>query len=311
MKKCLAVLLGLYLVACMGCNLGSAEDTTKADEPKPTSIEDSQPSKEPVKEDEPEAIITETPKPEEPFRFVDAHGNWYETTINPNLNLHNYNWEYLTNDNSGISYEDQNYRIRKGIDVSHHQGDIDWDKVKASGYEFVIIRIGYRGYGQTGSLNQDRTFYTNIQEAQAVGLDVGVYFFAQAINEEEALEEANFVLDMLEGYSLQLPITYDPELIRDDEARTDNVTGEQFTKNTIVFCERIKDAGYEPMIYSNMVWEAELFDMEQLQEYPFWYADYEKIPQTPYDFSFWQYTETGKVDGIEGNVDLNIQFVAK
>ena len=138
---------------------------------------------------------------------------------------------------------------------------------------------------------------------------MGVYFFSQAINEEEAAEEADFVIGLLEGYELQLPVVYDPELIRDDEARTDEVTGEQFTANTIAFCERIKAAGYQPMIYSNMVWESELFDLKQLQDYPIWYADYEPIPQTPYNFVMWQYTEKGYVEGINGIVDRNVWFV--
>lgn len=248
--------------------------------------------------------ITETP-----LRFVDAWGEWHDTTINPNVAAHNYDWSYLTNDATGISYiGDANYTYRTGIDVSYYQGDIDWKKVKNAGYEFAILRIGYRGYGDAGILRVDERFYANLEQAQDAGLDVGVYFFAQAVNETEAVEEADFVLGLLKGYELQLPVVYDPELIRDTEARTDNVTGAQFTQNTIAFCEKIKSAGYEPMIYSNMVWEAFLFDMEQLQEYPFWYADYEAVPQTPYDFSIWQYTEKGRVDGIEGNVDLNIQF---
>ena len=253
----------------------------------------------------PETEVIETP---ETLRFVDAHGEWFETEIVSSVKKHPYNWALLTNDENGISYNDENYRIIHGIDVSKWQGRIDWNKVKADGYEFVIIRMGYRGYSQAGGMALDEMFYKNIQGAQAAGLDVGVYFFSQAINEKEALEEAEFVLDALEGYELQLPIVYDPELIRDQPARTNDVTGEQFTKNTLVFCETIKEAGYEPMIYSNMVWEAFLFDMTQLQDYPFWYADYEPIPQTPYHFVMWQYSETGTVDGISGNVDLNILF---
>ena len=104
-------------------------------------------------------------------------------------------------------------------------------------------------------------------------------------------------------------MVYDPELIRDDVARTDEVTGEQFTANTIAFCEKIKEAGYQPMIYSNMVWESELFDLKQLEDYPIWYADYEPVPQTPYHFQMWQYTEKGTVDGITGIVDRNVWFV--
>ena len=253
-----------------------------------------------------EIITAETTQP---FRFIDAWGEWHETEILSSVKKHPYHWKYLTNDETGISYEgDDNFRIRHGIDVSKWQGSIDWEKVKHAGYDFVIIRMGYRGYGKSGELAIDEMFYRNIQGAQAAGMDVGVYFFSQAINETEALEEAEFVLAALEGYDLQLPIVYDPELIRDQPARTNDVTGEQFTKNTLVFCEAIEQAGYESMIYSNMVWEAFLFDMTQLQDYPFWYADYEATPQTPYDFEIWQYSETGKVDGISGNVDLNIMF---
>ena len=116
------------------------------------------------------------------------------------------------------------------------------------------------------------------------------------------------MLNNLEGYELQLPVVFDPERIRDDEARTDDVAGEQFTKNTVLFCEKMKEAGYQPMVYSNMVWEAFEFDMEQLADYPIWYADYETMPQTPYDFTFWQFTEKGYVDGIEGQLDLDVQF---
>ncbi|MBP3677288.1 MAG: CapA family protein [Agathobacter sp.] len=252
----------------------------------------------------------ETEKEPEILRFVDVKGNWHEVEVLENVEKHPYNWEYLTNDETGISYVgDTNYTVRKGIDVSKWQGKIDWEQVKAAGYEFAFLRLGYRGYGTEGKMEIDSTFYYNIQNARKYGIDLGVYFFSQAINETEALEEANFVLSALEGYKLQLPIVYDPELISHDDARTDNVTGEQFTKNTITFCEAIKAAGYEPMVYSNMVWEATLFDMTRLQDYDFWYADYEATPQTPYDFTFWQYTESGKVPGTEGNVDLNLQFI--
>ena len=255
-----------------------------------------------------DTLSSNTESSEIPFRFVDALGEWHETTIRSDAKKHNYNWDYLINDSSGISYNDSQYTIRKGIDVSYYQSDIDWEKVKNAGYDFAIIRIGYRGYGSSGVLKEDTAFAKHIEGAQKAGMDVGVYFFAQAINEQEALEEANFVLDSLKEYELQLPVVYDPELIRNEDARTNNVSGEQFTKNTIAFCNAIKDAGFEPMIYSNMFWEAFLFDMTQLQDYPIWYADYETIPQTPYDFTMWQYSEKGIVDGIEGNVDLNIWF---
>lgn len=245
------------------------------------------------------------------LRFVDAWGEWYETEIDPSVEKNDYDWSCLKNDGSEISYlGDERYSLRKGVDVSVYQGDIDWEKVKADGYDFAFVRMAYRGYGTAGSLNLDGNYYQNITGAQAAGLDVGVYVFSQAVNENEAIEEAQFVIDNLQGMNLQLPVVFDPELIRDEEARTDGISGEQFTQNTIAFCEKIKEAGFAPMIYSNMYWEAFLLDLNQLKDYPIWYADYEKIPQTPYAFSFWQYSESGQVDGIEGMTDLDVWFYA-
>jgi GH25 family lysozyme M1 (1,4-beta-N-acetylmuramidase) len=247
----------------------------------------------------------------EVLKFVDVFGEEYETTIKDDVPKHNYNSVSFTRDGDILSYEDDQYISRLGVDVSRHQGKINWEKVKAQGVDFAFLRIGYRGYGKSGSINLDQRFYENIKGAQAVGIDVGVYFFSQAINEEEALEEAQFVIDSLEGYELQLPVVYDPESILDDVARTDDVSGEQFTQNTIVFCDSIKEKGYEPMIYSNMLWEAFEFDLSQLTDIPIWYADYEELPQTPYHFVFWQYTNEGRISGIDGNMDLDIQIMKK
>lgn len=117
------------------------------------------------------------------------------------------------------------------------------------------------------------------------------------------------VLKALKGRKLDLPVVYDPERVINAWARTDGVSGKQFTDNTITFCNRIQKAGYKAMFYSNMYWEAFRFDLTRLSEYPIWYADYKKKPQTPYRFSFWQYTANGRVHGISGRVDLNIQFI--
>lgn len=261
------------------------------------------------KEDDAAEKENEEPEPEI-LHFVDVYQNPYQVEINPNVEKHDYKDEAFVHNGERLSYEgDSNYTYRLGVDVSEHQGYVDWQALKDSGFEFAFIRLGYRGYGQEGRICLDREFHRNIQNAQAAGLDVGVYFFAQAVNEEEALEEANFVLQNLEGYTLQLPVVYDPESILDDEARTDNVSGEQFTKNTEVFCSAVADAGYDPMIYANMLWEAFELDLEELSEYPLWYADYEPTPQTPYHFRFWQYTNQGQVPGITGNTDLNIEMM--
>ena len=243
--------------------------------------------------------------------FVDAYGETHQMKVNPNVAPNVYDKKAFVHNGSGMSYGGEDYNYRLGIDVSHYQGEIDWEKVKASGIEFVFIRLGYRGYGEEGVLKEDTNFEKNIQGARSAGLDVGVYFFAQAVNEKEAIEEAQFVLDSLLEYNLQMPVVYDPESILHEEAKTDHVTGEQFTKNTKAFCETIEEAGYDAMIYCNMLWQADKLDLTELSEYPIWYADYEEYPQTPYHFDIWQYSSEGTVDGIQGNVDLNIQMIKK
>lgn len=245
------------------------------------------------------------------LEFVDSFGETYQMEVNSQVapNLYG-NQGFLRNGNR-MSYGGEGYSYRLGIDVSHYQGDIDWQKVKAAGIEFVFVRLGYRGYGQDGVLKMDTNFEKNMEGARAAGLDVGVYFFAQAVNETEAVEEAEFVLEHLMEYDLQMPVVYDPESVVHEEARTDNVTGEQFTKNTKAFCEAIEKSGYDAMVYCNMTWQAFKLDLEELEEYPIWYADYEEYPQTPYHFEIWQYSNEGTVDGIQGNVDLNIQMIMK
>ena len=212
-----------------------------------------------------------------------------------------------------MTYEgDPAYTYRLGLDISRHDGkNINWRKVRKAGFDFIIFRIGWRGY-QSGILHVDEHFHENMKGAIKQGFEIGVYVFSQAINEEEALEEAQLVIDELHGYPIRLPVVFDPESIPWEEARTDDISGEQFTKNAIVFCEAIKEAGYEPMIYSNIVWEAEFFDLSQLKDYKIWYADYHEIPHTPYHVEFWQYGgESARVPGFKRRrkVDIDIQML--
>lgn len=231
---------------------------------------------------------------------------------NMDISRHNYNWSCLTNDDSGISYEgDERYYIRKGIDVSSHQEEIDWKAVKEDGIEFAFIRIAYRGYSDDGVLLPDEYGLENIRKAKKEGIDVGVYVFSQAINEEEAAQEAQYAIDLLAGTGLELPIVYDPETISDDTARTDDLNADQITKNTIAFCEKVRESGYDPAIYSNLKWEVLYFNMEKLKDYDFWYADYNSEPKTPCAFRFWQYSKNGTVNGVKGKTDMNVEFIAK
>lgn len=278
---------------------------------------------------------------ESPYHFYDVFRKEYEMDINPAVPVNRLNpdcFSYVGLDATGktisdieitdttdlfvegtqmqgytgiIKYDDDKYTSRFGIDVSKFQGKINYEKVKEAGVEFVIVRVGFRGYGSSGSLSEDARYRQNIEGALAAGLDVGVYFYAQAINEEEAVEEAEFVLKLIEGYDINLPVVYDPEHVLDDDARTDNVSGEQFTLNAKAFADRIAEAGYEPMIYANMLWEAYELDFSKMPSVKIWYADYELKPQSPYEFIMWQYSQAGHISGIDGSVDLNMMLVAK
>ncbi|MBE6861545.1 MAG: glycoside hydrolase [Ruminococcus sp.] len=210
---------------------------------------------------------------------------------------------------NGYTFYRQNGEITSipGIDVSTHQGDIDWAQVKAAGVEFAIIRVGYRTYGG-GEINFDDSFAKNLSEADAAGIKTGVYFFSQAISAEEAIAEADAVIDAIEPYNVTYPVVYDWEIIYDDAARTDNVPVDVLTDACIAFCERVKSAGYTPMIYQNKRTSLFKLDLPRLQDYDFWLAEYNDGPTYFYDFDMWQYSCTGRIPGITGDVDLNISF---
>lgn len=197
-----------------------------------------------------------------------------------------------------------------GIDVSYFQYDIDWTKV-ANDVDYAIIRVGYRGYGSSGDLVLDYKFKENIKEAKEAGLEVGVYFYTQAITSEEAREEADFVYKYIKNYSLELPVYFDIESVDWDEGRLDNagLTVAQKTQICKAFCNRIKSYGYEAGVYANMNWLYNMIDGAALgAKYPIWLANYTN--QTTYtgDYQTWQFSSTGKVSGISTNVDMNVNY---
>lgn len=195
-----------------------------------------------------------------------------------------------------------------GVDVSTYQGTVDWAAVKDAGVDYVIVRAAYRGY-ETGKIVPDDLYEQNIRGAADAGLHVGVYLYSQALSEDEAREEADYLLGLIEGLPIDYPVVYDQEEYTADQARTDGLTGEQATLNALAFCERVYDAGYIPMIYTNNDWAQNMYDMEQLDHYPVWYADYTTAPTLPGGFAMWQYTDSGQVPGISGPVDLNLLFL--
>lgn len=193
-----------------------------------------------------------------------------------------------------------------GIDVSSHQQEIDWQRVKAAGVEFAMIRVGYRGYTR-GDLELDSYFLRNIEGAIAAGLDVGVYFFSQAIDIREAIAEAEFVLNWIDGYDLTYPVVFDWEDIEAD-ARTDNMDMITLTGCAYAFCEKIEKAGYRAGIYFNQRFGYQELNLLSLQDYVFWLAEYNPTPTFTYHFDLWQYSAEGTVDGIDTPVDLNLGF---
>ena len=196
-----------------------------------------------------------------------------------------------------------------GIDVSSHQGLIDWAQVAGAGVDFAMIRAGYRGY-YNPTLNQDAYFEYNMENALANGLEVGVYFFSQAVTVEEAREEAYQLLEWIEDYDITYPVVFDWESVDDEYSRTRDTDGETVTECALAFCQIIEEAGYLPMTYGSPTKiYAGGIDLTQLQDYPFWLAHYttDWVPTSfRYHYHMWQYSSDGSVPGIEGRVDLDL-----
>ena len=196
---------------------------------------------------------------------------------------------------------------RRGVDVSQYQEEVDWQQVYEGGFDFAFVRIGYRG-NTSGELYADELAWQHLTGAKEAGLDVGVYFYSQAISPEEAVEEARWCLDFLGDTALDLPVVYDWEWVGSD-ARTANMDRETLTDCVQAFCETIEEAGYRSMIYFNSHVSRDLLDLQTLQGRPFWFAQYKDAMDYEYKVDIWQYTETGTVPGIKGKVDIDLMFL--
>ncbi len=236
-------------------------------------------------------------------------GRFHFFPITDQLAHHTYDLnKFALDGNQEMKYYENGETVsRKGVDVSKYQGDIDWEKVAADDVEYAFIRLGIRGYTE-GAIQEDEKFEDNINGALDHDLQVGVYFFTQAVSVEEAEEEAQFVLDAIEPYDVRYPVVLDVEAVSNSNARTRDLTKEERTQYCIAFCEMIKNAGYKPMIYGNLKTFMMMLDLEQLEDYDKWFALYDEQVYYPYAFKVWQYTDSGQVDGIKGDVDLNISF---
>ena len=197
----------------------------------------------------------------------------------------------------------------KGIDVSSHQGEIDWRAVKASGIDFAIIRVGYRGWG-TGRIVTDTYFERNIQEAARNGVDIGLYFYSQAINTNEAREEARYAINVATKYNIDIkfPIVIDSEKSSEGRGRADNLSRETRTTVVKAFCDEVRNLGHTPMIYASKNWFYNNLNIQSLSQYEVWLAHYTTSTDYKYPYNIWQYTSSGSVAGINGNVDMNICY---
>lgn len=246
------------------------------------------------REREPEPEVVETDEP------------WHPTELIPGLPVNEYDTDAFRWDGNYLVYDGPE-AAHRGIDVSDHQGEIDWAAVASDGVEYAMLRVGYRGYTE-GTTSLDAQFYDNVAGARENGIAVGVYFFSQAINEEEAREEADIVLRAIEGLEITYPIVFDWEDVGQPHARTANMTQQQLTACAKAFCEEIEAAGYTAGIYFNQIFGYQWFQLPDLTDYMFWLAEYGTTPDFVYDFQMWQYTNEGTVSGIEGGVDLNLSF---
>ena len=215
---------------------------------------------------------------------------------------------FVKDENGFISYvENGQTKSTLGVDLSYIQQNVDFNQLKAQGIDFVILRIGGRYYGEEGGLYSDDAFDSHYEQAKAAGLKVGAYFFSQSITELEAKEEAQYVVKLLNGRKLDFPIAFDWEFIDEDpQARTHGIANDMLSNMAVAFCEEIKSAGYIPMIYINSSLIYQSYDLEKIKGYDFWHSEYMDKPSLYFDFAIWQYTKTGTVAGIEGNVDINV-----
>ncbi len=237
-------------------------------------------------------------------------GTYHFIPISDSLKHNDYKMENLSITETGELqyYVDDMLKSHKGIDVSKHNGNIDWKKVAADGVEFAFIRVGNRGYGAEGKLLEDTMFDANIQGAIQAGIKVGVYFYSQAITEAEVLEEAEMVLRKVAPYQISCPIVFDVEKVAGADGRMNEISVEERTRFTKLFCDTVANAGYKPMIYQNMEMGVLMLDLEQLEGYDKWFAYYNKDFYYPYAYKVWQYSDKGRVNGVTGDVDLNIAF---
>ncbi len=242
------------------------------------------------------------------YRFFDIENDLAKSELDFDAFIYPEEDKETSERKGNVRYDDGVTQTKFGVDVSKFQGAVDWEKVKSDGIDFAYIRLGYRGY-ESGKIVIDDKYEDNISGCNEVGMDCGVYFFTEAKNAEEGREEAEFVLENLGDYHVELPIVIDIEQSANvAKSRTKNVIAADRTKAIIAFCERVKEAGYEPMIYGNLKSFMIMLNINELEDYDKWFAYYSDPLRFPYKIKIWQFRSDGHVNGIKGDADINIMF---
>ena len=249
------------------------------------------------------------PDPHEGMAYVNTGANWEWIYPAEGVAVSDFTQDDFTTNADGLpEYSGDAYDTRLGVDVSFYQGEIDWEAVAADGVEFAMIRCGYRG-SESGTIVVDEQFENNIEGALAAGLDVGVYFFSQSTGAIEAAEEANFVLDLISGYDITMPVAFDWEPL--EGSRAEDIDRSELTASAVVFCEMVKDAGYTPCVYLYRYTGYYEYMMERLADYELWVGALGSWPDFYYRHMLWQFSMTGRVEGIDADVDLDYQFIPR
>lgn len=242
-------------------------------------------------------------------RIENPNGTEDWVLISPYLPKHEYDFTRLVCQSDRMKYFENGTQVSyEGVDLSEVQDYVDFVEVKKSGIDFVMLRAGARGYG-TGQLLADEYIGDNLKRASDAGLEIGVYFFSQAVSREEAEEEAGFVIGLLNGYSISYPIAYEMERIPNDTSRIDTLSKSEKTEIAKAFLDAVEAAGYKTLLYGSKEWLIRQVDLSKLTAYDVWLSQEADVPDYPYRFSMWQYSRSGKVEGVSGYVNLNISFV--
>ena len=253
------------------------------------------------------------PEPVDPHEgqvYIYDGFDWIWMTPLPGVEANTMTADDFSDQSGHPTYTGDGYQVLRGVDVSEHQHEIDWAQVAASGVDYAYVRLGYRGY-TAGGLFEDPYFRKNVEGALANGLQVSVYFFSQAITVQEAIEEAEFVLERIKDYNITLPVVFDWEKINGETAaRTDTLDFNILNDCAVAFCDTVKNAGYAPAIYFNRHLGYYGYDLSRMTDYAFWFALPESsFPNFYYAVDMWQYSFTEQVPGISEPTDMNLMFI--